>query len=210
MDRQIHPARRHHQQIAARLLDEAHAEQLAQRVLGGVALVRNNEFPGHVVSWRFTPPAYDQSVAILVPDAAPTGFKVIAYNRTNKPDAGYEQVDIDSLLAQSDVVSLHLTLGDETRGFLTPARIARMKKGAILVNTARGALVDEQAMIEALKSGHIRHAALDVFHVEPLKADHPLASIENVTLSAHAAFRTLEASMTLLRCAIDITKKIVG
>jgi D-3-phosphoglycerate dehydrogenase len=63
-------------------------------------------------------------------------------------------------------------------------------------------------MIEALKSGHIRHAGLDVFHNEPLQADHPLARMENVTLSAHAAFRTLEASMTLLRRAIDIVMRV--
>ena len=79
-----------------------------------------------------------------------------------------------------------------------------MKPGVILVNTARGALVDEAALIAALKSGHIRHAGLDVFHAEPLKPDHPLAKLPNVTLTAHAAFRTLEASMTLLRRAIDI------
>jgi D-3-phosphoglycerate dehydrogenase len=83
-----------------------------------------------------------------------------------------------------------------------------MKPGVILVNTARGAIVDEAAMIEALKNGHIRHAGLDVFHNEPLKPDHPLALTENVTLSAHAAFRTLEASMTLLRRAIDIVKHV--
>jgi len=138
------------------------------------------------------------------------GMKVLAYTRTRKPETGFDQVDIDTLLAQSDVVSMHLTLGDETRGFLSPARIAKMKKGAIFVNTARGALADEAALIDALKSGHIRHAALDVFHAEPLKADHPMATMENVTLSAHAAFRTLEASMTLLRRAIDIVKKIVA
>jgi D-3-phosphoglycerate dehydrogenase len=93
---------------------------------------------------------------------------------------------------------------------LTKQRIAKMKPGAILINTARGALVDEEAMIAALKSGHIRHAGLDVFHAEPLKADHPLASMDNVTLTAHAAFRTVEASMTLLRRAIDIVKSIVA
>ena len=81
-----------------------------------------------------------------------------------------------------------------------------MKKGAILVNTARGALVDEDAMLAALRSGHIRHAGLDVFHNEPLKSDHPLTRMENVTLSAHSAFRTREASETLLRRAIDIVK----
>jgi D-3-phosphoglycerate dehydrogenase len=85
-----------------------------------------------------------------------------------------------------------------------------MKPGAIFVNTARGALVDEQALIEALNSAHIRHAGLDVFHDEPLPADHPLTRMDNVTLSAHAAFRTQEASMTLLRRALDIVKTIVA
>lgn len=136
------------------------------------------------------------------------GMEVIAYNRTPRPDAGVPQVDIDTLLAKSDVVSLNLVLDDETRGFLSKERIARMKPGAILVNTARGALADETALIAALQSGHIRHAGLDVFHAEPLKADHPLATLPNVTLTSHAAFRTLEASMTLLRRAIDIVKAI--
>ena len=138
------------------------------------------------------------------------GMNVVAYNRTPRPGAGIPQVDIDTLLAQSDVVSLNLILNDDTRGFLSKERIARMKPGAILVNTARGALVDEAALIAALQSGHIRRAGLDVFHAEPLKADHPLAQLPNVTLTSHAAFRTLEASMTLLRRAIDIVKKIVG
>jgi D-3-phosphoglycerate dehydrogenase len=136
------------------------------------------------------------------------GMQVIAWNRTKRPDAAAPTVDLDDLLQRSDVVSINLTLSDETRGFLDRARIAKMKPGSILINTARGAIVDEAAMIEALKSGHIRHAGLDVFHTEPLKADHPLARLENVTLSAHAAFRTLEASMTLLRRAIDIVKRV--
>jgi D-3-phosphoglycerate dehydrogenase len=135
------------------------------------------------------------------------GMEVIAYNRT--PQAGIAQVDIDTLLGRADVVSLHLTLGDETRGFLSAGRIARMKPGALLINTARGALVDEASMLAALASGHIGHAGLDVFHAEPLKANHRLAAMPNVTLTAHAAFRTLEASMTLLRRAIDIVKTLV-
>ena len=136
------------------------------------------------------------------------GMEVIAWNRTKRNDASARMVELDALLEQSDIVSLNLVLNDETRGFLDKARIARMRPGAILINTARGALVDEAAMIEALESGHIRHAGLDVFHNEPLKTGHPLARLENVTLSAHAAFRTLEASMTLLRRAVDIVKRI--
>ena len=134
------------------------------------------------------------------------GMEVIGWNRTRR--AGVPLAELDTLLARADVVSMNLTLNDETRGFLSAERIARMKPGGILVNTARGALVDEAALIAALNSGHIRHAGLDVFHAEPLKPDHPLAKLPNVTLTSHAAFRTLEASMTLLRRAIDIVKKI--
>ena len=134
------------------------------------------------------------------------GMDVIGWNRTRS--AGVPLVEIDTLLAKSDVVSLNLVLNDETRGFLSKERIARMKPGVILINTARGALVDEGALLDALTSGHIRHAGLDVFHAEPLKPDQPLAKLPNVTLTSHAAFRTLEASMTLLRRAIDIVKGI--
>ena len=136
------------------------------------------------------------------------GMQVIAWNRTKRTDANATTVELDELLQKSDVISLNLTLNDETRAFIDNTRIARMKSGVILINTARGSLVDEVALIEALKSGHIRHAGLDVFHDEPLKADHPLASMGNVTLSAHAAFRTPEASMTLLRRAIDIVIRV--
>src|SRR4029079_19076058 len=96
------------------------------------------------------------------------GMNVIGWNRTKHPEIAVPLVDIDTLLARADVVSMNLTLGDETRGFLSAERIARMKKGAIYVNTARGALADEAALIAALKSGPIRHAGLDVFHNEPL------------------------------------------
>jgi D-3-phosphoglycerate dehydrogenase len=105
---------------------------------------------------------------------------------------------------------MNLTLNDETSGFLGAAEFARMKPGVIFVNTARAALVDEAAFIDALRSGRVRHAGLDVFHAEPLAPDSPLARMENVTLTAHAAFRTPEASMTLLRRAIDIVRDIVA
>jgi len=138
-----------------------------------------------------------------------SGMRVIAWNRTPKQFAGVDFVSLDTLLAQSDVVSLHLLLNDETRGFVTPERIAAMKPGVILVNTARGAMVDEAAMIEALKSGHIRHAGLDVFNIEPLPADHPLTKLPNVTLSAHSAFRTPEASENLIHAAWEHCRRIV-
>jgi D-3-phosphoglycerate dehydrogenase len=136
------------------------------------------------------------------------GMDVIAWNRTPRP--GDPLVALDELLARSDMISLNLTLGDETRGFIGAEHVARMKPGVIVVNTARAALIDEAALLEGLGSGRIGHAGLDVFHDEPLKHDHPLAHMANVTLTAHAAFRTPEASMTLLRRAIDIVRGIVG
>ena len=141
---------------------------------------------------------------------AGVGMTVIGWNRTPRPEAGIPQVPIDDLLAGADVVSLNLALTDETRGFLSAVRLARIKPGAILVNTARGALVDEAALIDALASGRIGRAGLDVFHAEPIKPDHPLAGLDNVTLSPHAAFRTPEASENLLRRALDIVRKVQG
>jgi len=135
------------------------------------------------------------------------GMAVIAWNRTQRP--GEPLVAFDELLVRSDVITLHLALNDDTRGLLGAAQIARMKPGVILINTARAALIDEAALLTGLSSGRIRHAGLDVFHAEPLRPDHPLAGMENVTLTAHAGFRTLEASMTLLRRAIDIVRTIV-
>lgn len=117
-------------------------------------------------------------------------------------------VDLDTLLARADVILLHLVLNDETRGLIDAEQLARVKPGAILINTARAALVDEAALIAALSDGRLRHAGLDVFHAEPLAPDHPLARRENVTITAHAAFRTVEASETLLRRAIDIVRII--
>jgi D-3-phosphoglycerate dehydrogenase / 2-oxoglutarate reductase len=142
--------------------------------------------------------------------AGGSGMRVIAWNRSPKTAPGVTFVDLDRLLAESHVLSLHLLLHDETRGFLSAERIARLRPGVILVNTARGGLVDEAAMIAALKSGHIRHAGLDVFNVEPLAPGHELTTLPNVTLSAHSAFRTPEASETLLRRALDIACTVAG
>lgn len=138
------------------------------------------------------------------------GMKVIAWNRTPRSHDKVTFVDVDTLLAESDVLSLHLLLTPETRGFLTRERIARMKPGAILVNTARGALVDEQAMMDALGSGHLRSAGLDVYVQEPMPPEHDLTKLPNVTLSAHSAFRTREASDNLINGAIAHCRRIAG
>jgi D-3-phosphoglycerate dehydrogenase len=140
--------------------------------------------------------------------AGGSGMRVLAWNRTPRTAAGVKFAELDTVLAESDVVSVHLLLTDETRNFLNAARIAKIKPGALLVNTARAAIVDEAAMIEALQSGRLRHAALDVFDTEPLPASHALTRLENVTLSAHSAFRTPEASDKLLRMALDIARSL--
>ncbi|HJU22093.1 MAG TPA: NAD(P)-dependent oxidoreductase [Casimicrobiaceae bacterium] len=142
--------------------------------------------------------------------AGGSGMRVIAWNRGPKTHAGVTFVSLDCLLAESDVVSMHLLLNDETRGFLSSERIAAMRPGAILVNTARGALVDETAMIDALRSGHLRHAGLDVYDTEPLPLGHPLAKLSNVTLSAHSAFRTPEASHNVIIAAREHCVRIAA
>ena len=138
------------------------------------------------------------------------GMRVIAWNRSPRDHAGVEFVGIDTLLASSHVVSLHLALTDETRGFLSRERIAAMRDGAIFVNTARGALLDEPALIDALSSGRLAHAGLDVYTVEPLPAQHPFTTLPNVTLSAHSAFRTHEASVNLVEAALGHCRRIAA
>ena len=140
--------------------------------------------------------------------ASGSGMRVIAWNRTPKVAPGVEFLPLELVLAQSDVVSVHLLLNDETRGFLSTEHFALLRSGAILVNTARGAILDEGALLVALKSGRIGHAALDVFDEEPLPHPHPLQGLDKVTLSAHSAFRTPEANETLLRRALDIARSV--
>ena len=128
------------------------------------------------------------------------GLKVLAYNRTPKPGT----IALDELLAKSEIVSLHLALNDATRGFLNRDRLGRTKPGVIIVNTARAGVVDEPALIERLRSGHVGHYATDVFGKEPPSADEPLLKLDNVTLTAHAGYNTPEAAMTMYRRAIDL------
>jgi D-3-phosphoglycerate dehydrogenase len=133
------------------------------------------------------------------------GMRVVGWSRSGMP-AGLpvEAMALDDVLADADAVSLHLALCPETRGLLDAARIARMKTGAILVNTARGALVDEAAMLAALASGQLGHAALDVFSVEPLPATHPLLARDDVTLAAHSGWKSADAARRLMEAALRL------
>lgn len=144
----------------------------------------------------------------MVRMCAGIGMKVLAWNRSGVPtDLPCEEVPLDELLRRCDVVSVHLVLNDETRGLLSREKLALLKPGAIFVNTARGAIVDEEALVEALRDGRIGHAALDVFVEEPLPADSPLRGLANTTLTPHAGFMTREASINLLRMALEILRE---
>lgn len=136
------------------------------------------------------------------------GLDVVAWNRSPIADAHAASVSLDELLATSDVVSLHLALNDDTRGFLDADRIAAMKRGVLLVNTARGALLDEAALVGALESGQIGHAALDVFETEPLPEHHPLRTAPNVTLTAHCGFWTEASTINQVRMVMGIVEAI--
>ena len=131
---------------------------------------------------------------------AALGMKTLAWSRSGvTADLPCEARELDALLAESHAVSLHLALTPETAGILDARRLGLMRRDAILVNTARGGLVDEPALIDALRAGRLAHAALDVFADEPPAADNPLRRLDNATLTAHAGFMTREASLRLLR-----------
>jgi phosphoglycerate dehydrogenase-like enzyme len=117
--------------------------------------------------------------------------------------AGATRVDLDTLLRESDVVTLHLRLSDTSRGLITARRLALMKPTAFLVNTARGPIVEEAALLDALRRRRIAGAALDVFDVEPLPVGHPLLSLDNVVLTPHLGFVTAEGYAVFFGQAVE-------
>jgi phosphoglycerate dehydrogenase-like enzyme len=124
------------------------------------------------------------------------GMRVLATGITLTDEraaaAGATRVDLDTLLREGDVVSVHYRLSDKTRGLITARHLALMKPGAFLVNTARGPIVDEAALLDALRGRRIAGAALDVFDVEPLPKSHPFLALDNVVLTPHLGFVTAE------------------
>lgn len=133
------------------------------------------------------------------------GMRVLAWQRTPETTAtdDVELVSLDELLRRSDVVSIHLKLSDESRGLLSAEKLALMKPGSVLVNTARGAIVDEAALAEALRTGLISAAGLDVFEQEPLAADSPLRCLPNVVLTPHIGWTVEEVLVEFADIAAD-------
>lgn len=137
---------------------------------------------------------------LLAPVLAALECRVLYTARAAKPDAIGEWRALDALLAESDVVSLHIPQTPDTTGLIGAAAIARMKRGAVLVNTARGGLVNEAALVAALRSGQLAAAGLDVFAQEPVARDNPLLTLPNVVLAPHIAWLstgTLDRSFTI-------------
>jgi D-3-phosphoglycerate dehydrogenase len=152
---------------------------------------------------------------LVAPKAQAFGMRVISYDPFAKPDvfkaAGVEGVDLDTLLKTSDYVSVHAPLLLATRGMLNAAAFSKMKKGAYVVNTARGPLIDEPDLIAALDSGQVGGAGLDVVAAEPLAKDSPLLGRDNVIISPHTAFYSIEALNELqTKCATDVARVLSG
>jgi D-3-phosphoglycerate dehydrogenase len=151
----------------------------------------------------------------IAPKAKALGLRVICYDpyvsATVMKALGVEGTSFADLLEQSDFVSIHPPLLPATRSLMNAAAFARMKKGAFVVNTARGPLIDEPALVAALDSSHLAGAALDVVAVEPLAADSPLRGRDNVILTPHTAFYSVEALEELqTKCASDVARVLSG
>ena len=133
------------------------------------------------------------------------GMHVLAYNRSQCDEgrAIADYVDMDTLFRESDFISLHCPQTAETVNLINRETIAQMKDGAMLINTARGGLVDETALVEALESGKLRGAAVDVVSQEPMKADNPLLTTRKCIITPHIAWAPVESRQRLLDCVVE-------
>ncbi len=138
--------------------------------------------------------------------AAAMGCRVLVCRRQRDPV--FETVDIDTLCREADVLTVHLPLSDKTRGILSRERVASMKRGAIVVNVARGAVCDEKALADAIRDGHLGGLGVDTFSVEPFSPEHPFFSLlehENVCLTPHVAWGSFESRS---RCVATVAQNI--
>jgi D-3-phosphoglycerate dehydrogenase len=139
------------------------------------------------------------------------GTRILFHDIVERRFESAEQVPLNQLLESADLVTVHVPLDHDTRGLIGPDAIGRMRRGSFLINASRGPVVDEGAVTEALRSGHIAAAGLDVYEFEPLAADSPLRSMENVFLSPHAGGATEEAVARMLQvCSENLLRVLDG
>lgn len=139
------------------------------------------------------------------------GMNVVAWQRDGaSSDNGVRRLPLDEILAESDVLSIHLKLSDDSRGLLDAAKLASMKEGSVLINTSRGAIVDEDALVEALRSGPLSAAGLDVFTQEPLPENSALRSLDNVVLTPHIGWTVEEVLVEFADIAADQLGQYLG
>ena len=144
----------------------------------------------------------------LIPMLCGCGAEIVYWSPHEHPELAAARVDLAELLARADIVSLHLPLVPGTERLIDRSALAQMKPGAVLINTARGGLVDEPALVEALDNGHLRAAGLDVFAVEPLPANSRLMTLENVVMMPHVAWLTPETLDRSLAVAVDNMRRL--
>ena len=140
---------------------------------------------------------------ILAPQLEALGARIIYHARSPKPDVSYAYRTLDDLLAACDIVSLHVPLSDSTQQMIDERRLALMRPGSVLINTSRGGLVDEPALIAALDTGHLGGVGLDVFAEEPLPETHPLFGHSDAVLTPHVAWLTRETLERSLAVALE-------
>jgi D-3-phosphoglycerate dehydrogenase len=188
---------------------------LARRLPAGDAAIRAGDWAGTI--GYDTPPVSRLDVGVVGVGRigrhvarmySALGARVRAYD----PFAAVTEVPsatLDEILEGSDIVSLHLPLSDETRGLVSASVLARMRRGAIVVNVSRGGLVDEHALADALTSGHIAGAGLDTFSAEPVPADHPLREAPNTILTPHIAWRSNRSTGALQAGAVERVRRVL-
>ena len=138
------------------------------------------------------------------------GMKVIVYTRTPKADCEAEFVSFDELLERSDIVTVHCPLNEQSADLFNKESFAKMKKGAFFINTARGGVVDEEALLEALSTEHLSAAAVDVLKSEPMRSDFPLQNAENLIITPHTAWAPLSTRTRLLNLVFDSLKRFLN
>jgi phosphoglycerate dehydrogenase-like enzyme len=147
---------------------------------------------------------------ILAPILSAMGARVLYCSRSSKSDQPYSEVSKAELLAESDIISLHLPETAETRHWLDADAIGQMKSGAVLINTARGGLVDESALVSALQSGKLAGAGLDVFAAEPVAGDSAVLQLSNVVVTPHVAWLTRDTIERSLAVAVGNVRRLIA